>query len=382
MTDMAENQAVAERPPSELLLDTGNPRFGGAVDGAASQRQVLDYIADQVGVRDLLSSISTNGFQRSAPLVAFQRDGGECVVVEGNRRLTTVLILVGDERATGQVNRRDAYPVEQSLLSSLDRIPVLLVKSRREVLRHLGISHIVGNKTWDSFAKAAWAADVLDKRLYDSVEEISKSIGDIHRTLPRMVEAYRLVKNLKSHSLFDFEQTAKKGRGSAGFPFSWIYTALGYQATRRWLRIEEDQALFSEKPPVADLKRAAELMGWLLGREDDDQLSLISDSRQISGLAAALADDQMVAMLRSGQTVAEAAETVRPSYEKILEALAAASEKLKDAAGLVSASTDELADVEESERVALLSLSRKAFSSARTISRQLSSTFGDDEGRQ
>ena len=260
-TSAASGQ-IADIETSQLMLDTENPRFAGELENPG-QRELIDYIAEDIGISDLLSSMSRRGYYRSHPLIGVQ-ENNHFIIVEGNRRLVAALILSDDTRAINQKARARNYPLAPGV--DLTRLPVLVAPSRSEVLPYIGIAHIVGNKKWDSFAKAAWAADVLDKGIYSNgVREIAAEIGDKHRTLERLVESFRIVKQLERASLFNPEDTIPKGKGIAKFPFSWVYTALSFQSVRELFGLPESGRSAVKDILSADkLDRAAEFSSGCL----------------------------------------------------------------------------------------------------------------------
>ncbi len=89
-------------PVSDLLLDAGNPRFGGNLCASENQSLLLESIIEQHGVNDLLASMSSNGYFDAEPVVAVEKEG-RLTVVEGNRRLAAASILIGDLRARQQL---------------------------------------------------------------------------------------------------------------------------------------------------------------------------------------------------------------------------------------------------------------------------------------
>jgi hypothetical protein len=70
-------------------------------------------------------------------------------------------------------------------------IPVLTHSARFFLIS--GVRHIVGFLEWDSFAKAAWLDETIQRNQL-SLTDIMKMIGDENRTTPRMLAGYRLVK--------------------------------------------------------------------------------------------------------------------------------------------------------------------------------------------
>jgi hypothetical protein len=360
-------QHVIEVPISSLLLDTRNPRFAGELGASPTQRQIVNYISETIGVADLLSSMSRAGYHRSHPLIGI-REGGSFIVVEGNRRLVAALILTNDERAVDQRQRARNYPLATHVQAKLETLPVLVAQDRKEVLPYLGIAHIVGNKKWDSYAKAAWAADVIDSDIFEGgVREVADQIGDKHRTLERLLEAFRLVKQLESKVLFLPDDTIKKGKGTAKFPFSWVYTVLGYQSVREWLGVNQagsgEKGAGLEFVPSSCLERAAELLLWMFGSRSKPQDPLIEESRQIADLAAALASNRQVALLRRGYDIAKVKKEVQPPYERITDGLLVAEESLKGVLGILGSSRKEIPEAQisylaaEARRVANAALS-------------------------
>lgn len=165
----------------DLLLDTKNARFGGEKGDRKEQADILDHIVSTFGVDDVLSSLSVNGFFQAEPLVG-RRDkySGKVIVVEGNRRLSACLMLAGDMRAARQETKaahaRKVWASNEK--PSIDPLPVIVYgpsSHKKELLSYLGVRHIASSLSWDSYAKAAWIAEVIetgDLELKDVAEMI------------------------------------------------------------------------------------------------------------------------------------------------------------------------------------------------------------------
>ncbi|WP_409047522.1 ParB N-terminal domain-containing protein [Microbacterium sp. HA-8] len=76
----------------ELTLDTRNPRLVTAA--APSQKSLLRQLYEQESLDELAQSFVDNGYFAEEPLVVV-KENGEWVVVEGNRRLATLKLLLG-----------------------------------------------------------------------------------------------------------------------------------------------------------------------------------------------------------------------------------------------------------------------------------------------
>ncbi|HZQ46626.1 MAG TPA: hypothetical protein VFC07_06425, partial [Verrucomicrobiae bacterium] len=225
----------------ELQFDLRNPRYGSGAAKITNEKEALDHIVDTFGVDDVLSSIAVNGFFDTEPLVGIRLEKEKKIrILEGNRRLAACLILLGDERASGQSKLQIQYSKihAENGKKKLSPVPVIIYRGKgamKEVLPYIGVRHIVGFLEWDSYAKAAWVDQVLrDHQL--KLQEVMEMLGDKNGTAPRMLAGYRFVNQLIQAGEFRPDQSQRKGRGSnAGYPFSWVYTALDNPPIRQFV---------------------------------------------------------------------------------------------------------------------------------------------------
>lgn len=305
---------------SELDLDVFNPRFGGIVTGARDQADVLDHIVNTFSVDDLLSSLSVNGYFEAEPLVV-REEGGKFVVAEGNRRLAACLMLSGDVRAYRQTEKAEAFisAWKEHGSPSIDPIPVIVFRgsdSKRALLSYLGVRHISSSRSWDSFAKAAWVADVVEQHDLP-VPDIAKMIGDRYNTVERLLQGYYLVRQLQDSGDFRPGDSLRRGRGSVTeYPFSWVYTILGYSAAQKYLGMETGTA----KPlplKAENTKKGRVLMSAMFGDKSRGRNSAVNDSRQLGDLAALLVNPETLTLVEQGRNVDEIKATVQPIDEKL-----------------------------------------------------------------
>ncbi len=327
------SEKVQWLPLSDLLLDSTNPRLGKQLSLNAVQKELLDTIVDDFGVDDVISSIAVNGYFDAEPLVGVRdKKTSKILIKEGNRRLAACLILAGDPREKNQSKRiSDSQELQNQYGNSpIKSIPILIYDNQKELLPYLGVRHIAASQPWDSYAKAAWVADVLDKRNL-TLEDVSKMIGDQYRTVPRILEGYYLINQLIEKGRFTPEQSMRPGRGSnPKYPISWVYTALGYKSIRNWLSLADlTEGLNKEPLRSSKLDAAGELMIFLFGHKQKKISAAISDSREITELAKAIADQDRRQLLKRGKTVFEIASLSKPSRERISDGLYDALEALR-----------------------------------------------------
>ena len=150
-------------PVSELLLDPDNPRLPEELQGGP-QGELLTYLNNEAVLDELVRSLNDNGFFDHEPLIAHPSDRGRYVVLEGNRRLAALKVILGEPDALDQ----GIYPVLDSppskqRIAELRQVPVYVVDDRDEVHRYLGFRHIGGIKTWSAEAKARYLLQESEK---------------------------------------------------------------------------------------------------------------------------------------------------------------------------------------------------------------------------
>jgi hypothetical protein len=305
------------------------------------------------GIEDVLSSIAVNGYMTTEPLVGVELPGdGGVRVIEGNRRLAALLILANDPRAKNQERLLEGHPVAPG--AEIDPVPVVVYRQGTEpkqLLPYLGVRHIVGSRAWDSYAKAAWVAAMLETHGNAvSLQQIEEMIGDTRGTIGRLLEGYHLVRQLIKEGKFVPNESYPKGRGSAvQFPFSWVYNALGYRNVKEtWLGMTQDGI---RPNPVQKkyLDQGGELMLFMFGRRSSKTLPAIKESRELGNLATCLGDAKMVAQLRNGKTVKEVMWSSKSGLDRVLQSLVKADDAISDALGSVDELTLEQIDHVEPE---------------------------------
>ena len=368
----------------QLLLDKSNPRFGDLGKKTIEQADVLDHIVTNFGVDDVISSLAVNGYFEAEPLVCQKtKDGKQFTVVEGNRRLAACLILLGDKRAARQVRKTEQFQKIwiQHGKKQIDPVPVIVFehdkKDDQDILSYLGVRHIASAQPWDSYAKASWVARVVEQSSLP-IADIALMIGDQHNTITRMLEGYYFIQQLIETGKFRPEDSQRKGRGSVTeYPFSWVYTMLGYSSTRKFLEIPEDDP----KPnPIKNknLNKASLVTKSMFGDRTKGLSAAISDSRELGDLASTLANPEMVAMLENGKSVQEIIQLSKPIDERLRDGLAQVREIQNS---LLSGITEEQVPAEVAEP--LLDLASKNKRTAQEIEKKLRETVNpesDDEG--
>lgn len=369
---------LASRPVDMILLkdldfDVNNPRFGAEVGQRQSQREILNHLVRTFGVDDVLSSIAVNGYFVAEPMIV-RRSKSKFVVVEGNRRLASCLILAGDERAKDQAKLTEKFQViahdaGRDIVDSVACIVFDETESSRELLAYLGVRHIASSQGWDSYAKAAWIARAV-KEHGITLEEIAAMTGDQNKTVNHLLEGHYFIEQMVSSGYFDPKQSQRKGRGSnTDFPFSWVYTLLFTPAARNFVGLPDEPR---ENPvPKERLPHAGMLLERMFGTARTS--AVIDDSRDITRLARSLDSPERVALLEAGKHISQIEFEVQPLEDKLRKGLHECQQLL----GALTAAI-ESSKLEKSQAAGALNASLAVARLAQNIYKSLDRATKDD----
>ena len=301
-----------------LLLDHENPRLPPSQD-IPSQERLLTLIVRNYAVGELMDSFAINGYFDEEPLVGVRApdDPSKLIIVEGNRRLAALKLLLEPELKGRLVDPTNGHPLRTNIpLLNADRqrelrqVPVRVYEEGRSaVLAYLGYRHITGVKKWDSYPKARYVHQlVMDG---NDLKDIQRRIGDRHETAPRLLRAYLVWEQADSLSMIP----AQNGHSPS---FSYLFTALTFRPMLGFLGLVAQ----GMPRPVPDekLPQLKEVSAYLYGDKEAGKVPAIEESREIQMLSQAISSDRGLEMLRAGAKVAEAVEAM-PVAEARLEKL-------------------------------------------------------------
>ncbi|MCY7350005.1 MAG: ParB N-terminal domain-containing protein, partial [Cytophagaceae bacterium] len=193
MPELAQQMSVSV---GDLLFDPENPRLPSTMRGKG-EAPVLKYMLDEYAVTDLMLSMAENGYYGVEPLLVVQSEqAGKFVVVEGNRRLAALKLLLNPELApVKQQSVREIARLLGGKRDSLLQVPATLYSSRSDIVLYLGYRHVIGVYSWNTLAKARYLHE-LRVQLYGGVPDdgadvkIAKTIGSRRDYVQKLLEAY------------------------------------------------------------------------------------------------------------------------------------------------------------------------------------------------
>jgi hypothetical protein len=105
------------------------------------------------------------------------------------------------------------------------------------------------------------------------------------------------------------------------YPFSWVYTILGYSAARSFLGLSDEDTDKRNPLNSKNLSKAGLVTRAMFGDRSKGRNSAIEDSRDLGDLASALANPEKVTLLQKGKTIQEINRLTKPIEERLREGL-------------------------------------------------------------
>lgn len=332
-----------------LLLDEENPRLPSDLL-PRTQEKMIAYIASKEAIEDLMSSIGKNGFFQGEALVAYRnpKDKGRLRVIEGNRRLTAVKLLLQPSLYSKRPSIKELSDSARNK-ERLQQLPVVVFDTRAEVLPYLGSRHIVGVRQWEPLAKARYM-----QQLFGAVHKKGRPPKESYRAVAEQIGSYKRSDYIKSNldGLAVYEVIEKnnffgiEGLSEEDIAFGSLYTALGYDPIAAYV----GAAKFSEgtqtyerfepinTPAVLKVDKIHRLTKWLY-EENEGGEKIVGESRDFPKLAKVLASPVATSELESGADLDIAYGYTSGINDDLMELLQAARKQLRKANGLAPGCT-------------------------------------------
>ena len=243
----------------DLHFDPNNPRLIG--EFGDDQDKMFRFLITDIGVNDLLESISTSGLFNADPFIVRERPKGGYFVIEGNRRLAAVKLLNGEHPNDGLANP-SVPELSSSVADTLKQIKVQSGWPEDLLQAYLGYKHVTASREWSPDAKAKFVFEHANGDYSaDNLRKFAKTLGTKFPTLKRWLIAYLTLRQAEKNELFDPEAVPAKGY------FGTFYTLLGGQQAQRFLDIKDDP--LTENPiPAAHAKELGEFIKWTIGTKE------------------------------------------------------------------------------------------------------------------
>jgi ParB-like nuclease domain len=312
-------------PVSRLHFDRNNPRFPSKVAQGPVQDLMQRFVRDE-RLLEIIESIGNHGFFPGEPLLVVP-DGNDYRVVEGNRRLAALKLLVGElEPPAGRTSIEDAV---EAATYRPKKVSCLVFDDENEILRYLGFRHITGIKAWSALQKARYASRMYKK--YQKLPEdealrlLARETGSRRDTVGQMLTALELYDRAEKENFFGLEIDPEQ------VEFSLLGTSLSYSNLIEFLGLDSRTDLSVKGLSVGALK---DLFDWLFVTEGRAK-PIVTESRNLRKLAAVVKSPTAVKELRFSGNLEQAYELSSGPEKALADGRKTALRKLETAQGLV-----------------------------------------------
>lgn len=307
-----------------LLFDHRNPRIA-LTDTPEDQNKILEVLWRDFAVDEIALSIAQNGYFPYEPIFA-TREKGKLVVIEGNRRLAAVKLLI-DAELRKAIKATDLPSISAAARDKLKQLPVIICK-REDLWAYLAFRHVNGPQAWEPNSKSDYIAWVHNT-LGISLDEIAKTIGDKNQTVERLYRARMVLEQAEEAGAFKREDRYK-----AHFSYSHLYTGLGYAGIQKFLGIDDKKGFKQTPIPKEKVENLGHLLIWLYGSKSRGTRPIVrSQNPDLRQLDEALQSKQGVVALMRGLPLDLAVDLSRGDERLFREALQAAKQSLQKALG-------------------------------------------------
>lgn len=241
----------------KILLDDKNPRLPKSYHGK-NQVEILEFMIKDGSLIELMLAIATKGYFPGEQLLIVPSENGNYKVIEGNRRLSAV-ILLNEPSLVKQTPKLTQVIDETEKLPKPDKIPCLIFKHEKEIHDYLGYRHITGIKEWKLLQKASYLHGLYKNNYQESSIDyasidLAKTIGSNRSYVKRLLVGYDMYLTIEDKDFFNIPDLNEES-----FHFNYIADSLNRENIRTFLGVN----LNKENPlNNFDVENLEKLLNW------------------------------------------------------------------------------------------------------------------------
>ena len=311
----------------KIHFDTKNPRLV-EYSQLKTEDEIIQALWDNMAVNEIVMSILANGFFENEALYAIKEDS-KYIVIEGNRRLAAVKLILNPGRCKGMT--RYADKITEKLQKDLEEgLPVIVLAKREDAWRYIGFKHVNGPVKWDSYAKAEYIAQVHNDYKV-ALNDIAEQIGDSHKTTIKLYQGLMVLRQADRDTNFKISDVFYNR-----VYFSHVYTAIMYEGFQNYLGLNISSE--TENPvPSEKLDQLEEVMYWILGSKSKNIRPIVrSQNPDIRNLNQVLSSQDAVHALRATGNLDAAYDLSQDGNDVFHQSIAEAQMNLQKALSKIS----------------------------------------------
>lgn len=281
-----------------IKLDDRNPRLPSSFrKKKIGKSEIVNWMLNDASIIELMLAIGQSGFFIGESLLVTPdvTDSGKYIVIEGNRRLTSVILLNEPDLAVSQ-----KIKIDKVLNETTERpkeLPCIIFSSREDINKYLGYRHITGVKSWGILPKARYLNE-LSKELNDDdftikCRKLAKTIGSRSDYVRSLLTAYELYLKIEDQAFFKI-----KSLDESTLHFNYLSDLLSRENIRNYINID-----MKSNDPVSDIDidKLELLTKWFFEKNENGRSRVLGDSKHLGMLDKVLGDKDAEEYFRTGE---------------------------------------------------------------------------------
>ena len=233
-------------------------------------------------------------FSLGEALLVIKEKEGNYIVIEGNRRLTSTILLREPELA--EIHKKKIDLVIKETTHRPEEIPCIVFNNREEINKYLGYRHVTGVKSWGILQKARYLTelqkDYNDIPFTKQCRELAKSIGSRSDHVRKLLIAYQLYEQVEDSGFYKI-----KDLDETSIYFNYYADSLSRDSIRNFIGVD-----IKSESPIENFEPSnlEELTRWFFEKNDQNKARVLGDSKHLSMLDKVLGNDEAKEYFRTG----------------------------------------------------------------------------------
>ncbi|MDO5342496.1 MAG: hypothetical protein Q4F69_08605 [Bacteroidia bacterium] len=298
------DQRIEKISISNLKLDLLNPRLPKSKQGT-DENTVIEFLLLEAATLELMEAIGENDFFAGEMLLVIpdMANEGKYIVVEGNRRLTAVLLL--NNPGLASVKKMATKEIFDNARYHPQEIPCLIFKERGDIQKYLGFVHITGKKSWRMLEKARYLSELRKSEQFSGLSfqnaciEIARIIGSKSPYVKKLLVSFMLYQIIEDENFYNIA-----GLSDESFFLNYFSDGLQKDNIRNFLNVDLDSENPTEHISHENLK---EIVTWWF-KKAEGVSRVIGDSEGMRLLNEVVGNDEALSAFRNGLNIQQAYE--------------------------------------------------------------------------
>jgi len=292
---------------NKLHLDKQNPRLpeGLRKKESLSETDIISWMLQDASIIELMLAIGQNGFFIGEALLVIE-ENEEYIVIEGNRRLTSLKLL--QEPSLAQIHTRKIQKVLDETKKRPNEIPCIVFEKREDIQQYLGYRHVTGIKSWGLAEKARYLHTLLptleSQDINQQSRELAKKIGSRSDYVKRLLVGYDIYEAIKDSGFYNIPKL-----NETTFHFNYIADSLRHENIENYMGVNLNSDTPLEKLQK-DPTNLHNLMELFFRKNDQNRSRVLGHSKDLTNLNKVLSNSEVTEKLLNGLSLQDATNLV------------------------------------------------------------------------